>query len=187
MSQHAILQAKFTQALSETTWVYSVQDYSPLVTYAGSGSAGQAANLDPAWEQSCAVIQSAQLGTIAICDVSSSHTTTVAGASVSLSFFGRWNFSAGGSFNCTYLSSRLPPGNAIQLIGNVSLGMGYTIQIDNSTFPGTPDGQTLASISGLVTGYHKVSIIANPPANVNSAATLLFESAVVTVGTGLTG
>ena len=63
--------------------------------------------------------------------------------------------------------------------------MGYLVDVDGSVSTGTPSGQVLASVSGLNTGYHNVTLVAKPlvPGN---AATLLFESVVVTVGTGHT-
>ena len=64
--------------------------------------------------------------------------------------------------------------------------MEYIVYIDGYTFNGTPVDQTLVSISNLQNGHHRVTLIANPP-HPSSDATLLFESAIVTVGTGLTG
>jgi hypothetical protein len=77
-------------------------------------------------------------------------------------------------------------GQSITLHGNVTGGMAFDVDIDGMTFAGTPDQQTLVSISNLPLRTHSVSITANPPDG-SSNATLLFESATVTVGTGLTG
>jgi len=63
--------------------------------------------------------------------------------------------------------------------------MEYLVDVDGSLSTGTPSGQVLASVSGLNTGYHNVALVAKPSVPGN-AATLLFESAVVTVGTALT-
>ena len=76
-------------------------------------------------------------------------------------------------------------GKSIQLFGNVTGGMEYLVDVDGSLSTGTPSGQVLASVSGLNTGYHNVALVAKPSVPGN-AATLLFESAVVTVGTALT-
>jgi hypothetical protein len=73
--------------MAESTWDYTVQDFSPLLTYAGSGDS-QPSSLDPAWQQSCPNGGSVELGGNTVCDVDSTHTTTVSGASVSLAFYG---------------------------------------------------------------------------------------------------
>jgi len=97
-----------------------------------------------------------------VCDLSSTHTTNVSGASVSLAFYGQ----------------------SVQFFGNVTGGMGYQVTVDGLVSVGTPSGQILASVSGLTTGNHVASLNALPTTEVS---TLLFESAMVTVGTGLTG
>lgn len=63
----------------------------------------------------------------------------------------------------------------------------YKIIVDGTVFTvtGMPPGQAMASVSGLTTGDHNVTLIAKPSASVE-VVTLLFEKAVVTVGTGLT-
>jgi hypothetical protein len=61
--------------------------------------------------------------------------------------------------------------------------MGYFVDVDGSLSTGTPSGQELAWISGLNTGYHTVTLIAKPSAP-GSTGILLFESAIVMVGTG---
>ena len=61
--------------------------------------------------------------------------------------------------------------------------MEYVVLLDDQFTAGRPVEQTLASFGGLALGYHNVSIIANPV----GGGTLLFESAVVTVGTGRSG
>lgn len=77
-------------------------------------------------------------------------------------------------------------GQAVRLLGNATEGMSYEVIIDGSRSTGTPSGQVLAFITGLPMGNHNVTLIAKPSVP-GDAATLLFESAVVTVGTGLTG
>jgi len=62
--------------------------------------------------------------------------------------------------------------------------MAYKVTIDGSTENGTSSSRGLAFISGLTLGDHIASITAHPS---NPQSTLLFESAIVTVGTGLTG
>ena len=75
--------------MNETTWEYVVQDFSPLLTYAGyTGSNIDPSILNPAWQQSCPEGGSAGLGGLTVCDLASSHTTTLPGASVSLTFYG---------------------------------------------------------------------------------------------------
>ena len=73
--------------MTESTWQYTVQDFSPLLTYAGSNSS-QVLSLNTAWSQSCPSGRSGPLGGNAICDVESVHTTSISGASVSLDFYG---------------------------------------------------------------------------------------------------
>ncbi|KIM92213.1 hypothetical protein PILCRDRAFT_304 [Piloderma croceum F 1598] len=148
--------------MSETTWNYTVQDFSPLLTYAGISENSYGSNLNPAWQQFCPFSIPALMPTT-VCDLSSVHTTNVSNASVSLTFYGK----------------------SIQLFGNVTGGMGYLVDVDGSVSTGTPSGQVLASVSGLNTGYHNVTLVAKPSVSGN-AATLRFESAVVTVGTALT-
>jgi hypothetical protein len=63
--------------------------------------------------------------------------------------------------------------------------MEYAVALDGSFSPGKTDDQTLVSLRDLVSGYHNISIITAPP-NPNSGATLLFDRATITVGTGLT-
>ena len=87
---------------------------------------------------------------------------------------------------CTIWQSNNPrKGQGIQFLGNVTEGMGYVVALDGRFAPGTPDDQTLVSFRDLVPGYHDVSIFAAPQSP-DSVSTLLFESAIVTVGTGLT-
>ena len=64
--------------------------------------------------------------------------------------------------------------------------MRYIVRLDDQFSSGVPVDQTLASFRNLVPGYHTVSMIAYPSQGI-SGATLLFEGATVTVGTGLTG
>jgi len=75
--------------MAETTWGYTVQDFSPLVVYSGARGSGnsQVANLDLAWEQNCPVEPTGPLNNF-LCDVSSVHTTNVTGATVALTFRG---------------------------------------------------------------------------------------------------
>jgi hypothetical protein len=75
--------------MAETTWTYTIQDFSPLLTYAGG--IGNGSNLDSAWGNVCPyqVLPDGQYYNKAICDLGSTHTTNVSGASVSLTFFGR--------------------------------------------------------------------------------------------------
>ena len=70
--------------MTETTWDYAIQDFSPLIEYTGLQS--NDSNLNPAWEQNCSV----QLLTSSnrLCDVSSVHMTTFSNATVSLTFYG---------------------------------------------------------------------------------------------------
>lgn len=58
----------------------------------------------------------------------------------------------------------------------------YQVIADGSVSMGTPSGQILASVSGLTTGNHCVSLNTT-----EQSGTLLLESAVVMVGMGLTG
>lgn|ERR1700722_14801221 len=76
--------------MAETTWNYTIQDFSPLLQYSGSSnSQGSSSGLNPAWQQSCTGNTATQDGTIVeICDGSSVHTTSLMGATVSLSFYG---------------------------------------------------------------------------------------------------
>jgi len=62
----------------------------------------------------------------------------------------------------------------------------YDVVVDGSVSTAVPSGQVLASVSALTTGYHNVTLIAKTSAP-GKAPILLFECAVVTVGTGLTG
>ena len=80
--------------MTETTWDYSIQDFSPLFTYSciGKGTSSHGTNLDLAWQQSCPIAPSQRLGTITVCDTCSSHTTSMAGATVSLYFYGEFIF-----------------------------------------------------------------------------------------------
>ncbi len=61
----------------------------------------------------------------------------------------------------------------------------YEVVVDGLWSPGRPSGQVLASVTGLPMGNPSVTLTskASPP---DVAATLPFNSAVVTVGTGLT-
>ena len=70
------------------------------------------------------------------------------------------------------------------LFGNVTQGMGYDIDIDGLVSSGIPSDQTLAAISGLSSGFHSVKLTAQP--SQDSGGILVFESASVIVGTGLT-
>ena len=76
--------------MTETTWDYVVQDFSPLLTYFGAGRSNhqRQANLHPAWTQECPIAPSARLGTLTVCDLGSAHMTSVRGAGVALTFYG---------------------------------------------------------------------------------------------------
>jgi hypothetical protein len=76
--------------MSETTWEYTVQDYSPLLVYRTSDGVSPYANLDPQWSNVCPyeALPNGQYYNKAICDLGSIHTTNVTGASISLNFFG---------------------------------------------------------------------------------------------------
>jgi hypothetical protein len=89
-------------------------------------------------------------------------------------------------FDLLMLNSCVTKGQSVQIFGNVTGGMMYDVVVDGSVSTGVPSGQVLASVSGLTTGYHNVTLIAKTSAP-GEAPILLFESAVVTVGTGLTG
>jgi hypothetical protein len=75
-------------------------------------------------------------------------------------------------------------GQTVQLFGNVTAGMAYDVNIDGNVYSGTPSGQLLAHITNITLGDHVVSLTTKPPTP--GSATLSFESAAVTVGTGLT-
>jgi hypothetical protein len=170
--------------MTETTWDYVVRDFSPLLTYFGAGrnSTGLQANLDPAWTQNCPYAPSARLGTLTLCDLGSTHTTNVLGAGVALTFYGKGTQQA---LEPDFSINRRT-GQGVQLIGNVTDGMSYNVRLDDQFSSGAPVDQTLASFRNLVPGYHTISMIASPPQG-NTGATLLFEGATVTIGTGLTG
>lgn len=76
----------------------------------------------------------------------------------------------------------------MQLFGNTTGGMEYSIIIDGSTYNKTSStgDQSLVYVSGLTVGYHTVTLVAKSLAGVNIGH-LVFESAVMTVGTGLFG
>lgn len=166
----------------ETTWDYSIPNHSPLLRYANSHDGSQRSNLDPAWKQSCSVRRGD------VCYLSSAHTTNVFGASMSLVFFGECQ---GLTCACVFESLLIlyfyvTKGQSIQLFGNVTKGMVYEVIVDGLVSTGVPSGRVLASLSHLQKGDHNVTLVAKPSAP-GGAATLLFESAVVTVGTQLTG
>jgi hypothetical protein len=75
--------------MTETTWDYVIQDYSPLFVYSSTRGTGnnQVANLDIAWNQDCPILPSGPLNNY-LCDVASAHTTNVSGAAVTLTFYG---------------------------------------------------------------------------------------------------
>lgn len=76
--------------MKQTSWEYTVQDFSPLLTYAGPGGTGNSreSNLDPSWQQICPLFMIIGLPGTPVCDLASAHTTNVSGASVSLMFYG---------------------------------------------------------------------------------------------------
>jgi hypothetical protein len=75
-------------------------------------------------------------------------------------------------------------GQAVRLFGNVTGALQFDVNVDGAVTRGRPVGQLLASVSGLEQGDHTVSLTVT---EVGSGSNLLFESAVVTVGTGFTG
>ena len=77
--------------MTETTWNYVVQDFSPLLMYFGAGGSRThyGSNLDPAWQQNCPFAPSPRLETLTICDLGSTHSTNVAGAGLALTFYGK--------------------------------------------------------------------------------------------------
>jgi hypothetical protein len=77
-------------------------------------------------------------------------------------------------------------GQAVRLFGNVTENMAYEVDIDGSVSTGKPSGQLLASVSNIKLGNHVIRLTAKPSRPVSDAF-LLFESATVTVGTGMTG
>jgi hypothetical protein len=77
-------------------------------------------------------------------------------------------------------------GQGVQLFGNVNGGMLYDVDIDGSVSSGNPSGSVLASVPSLEPGSHTIMLIAKPSTQ-DSSSLLVFESATVTVGTGLTG
>ena len=166
--------------MNESTWQYTVQDFSPLLTYAGSNSS-QELYLNAAWSQSCPLGGSAPLSGNTLCDVESVHTTSISGASVSVPFYGTCHYV------CHFFivdTSRLS-GQGIDLLGLVSGGMEYDVIVDGSALSVVPSLPTrLASVSNLTLGTHTIMLKARPLA---SDSTLSFRGALVTVGTGLTG
>ena len=62
--------------------------------------------------------------------------------------------------------------------------MQYQVDIDGVTSSGNPVDQVLAIVGNLSSGYHHVSLITQTPTP-GSGGILFFQSAVVTVGTGL--
>ena len=159
--------------MNESTWQYTVQDYSPLLTYAGNNSS-QVLSLNTAWSQKCP--SGWWPGTRStICDVGSIHVTSTSGASVSLNFYG------GHRIRCRFHPWE---GQSIDLLGFVTGGMAYDLTVDGSTLPANSSSTLLASVSNLSLGEHTIALKARPSA---SHSGLLFQGAVVTVGTGLTG
>jgi hypothetical protein len=167
--------------MNESTWQYTVQDFSPLLTYAGSNSS-QLLTLDAAWSQSCPLGGSVQLSGNTLCDVESVHTTSTAGASVSLPFYGVYYYDS----HCLLIADSMKKylGQGIDLLGLVTGGMEYDVLVDGSVLPAVPSSTRLTSISNLSLGTHTITLKARPSA---SGSTLFFRGAVVTVGTGLTG
>jgi hypothetical protein len=78
--------------MAETTWTYDIQDYSPLVKYAATTTTNPPIipNLPSAWQQSCPLGTDAQVSNSTICDLSSVHTSSFNGASVTIDFFGKF-------------------------------------------------------------------------------------------------
>ena len=76
--------------MAETTWDYTLKDYSPLFLYSSGPGEGsrRVGNLDSAWNQSCPYEPAGPLNNF-LCDVSSMHTTRRNGATVSLDFHGK--------------------------------------------------------------------------------------------------
>ena len=62
--------------------------------------------------------------------------------------------------------------------------MEFTVTVDGAVIRGAPAGQMLASLSGLRQSDHTVSLTVT---QVGPGSQLLFESAIVTVGTGFIG
>lgn len=87
------LAVRLRQIMTETTWEYVIRDCSPLLTYhdhdAGILDGSQGLVLDPAWKRSCP-FRTSVLWVMGkgVCDLCSTHTTNVSGASVSLAFIG---------------------------------------------------------------------------------------------------
>jgi hypothetical protein len=75
-------------------------------------------------------------------------------------------------------------GQGIQFFGNVTGAIQFDVNVDGAVTRGAPAGQMLASVSGLQQSDHSVSLTVT---QVGSGSQLLFESAIVTVGTGFTG
>lgn len=173
--------------------------YSGLFSPSLCGNTGisRGRNLDPSWDQICPYDTSGLPGT-PVCDLSSAHTTNTFGASVSLAFYGRYKLvfvfleysnylCFGGCYGSDIQLLCVTKGQSVQLFGNATGGMGYEVSVDglvSTREESSAIGQVLASVSGLKTGYHNVTLVARPPASPNNAI-LLFERAVVTVGTGL--
>jgi len=61
--------------------------------------------------------------------------------------------------------------------------MQYAVSFDGVVRSGTPSGQLLLSLSMFPLGYHTVSLTSSPSPD---GGILTFESATVTVETGLT-
>jgi hypothetical protein len=75
-------------------------------------------------------------------------------------------------------------GQGVQFFGNVTGALQFDVNVDGAVIRGAPAGQMLASVSGLRQSDHSVSLTVT---QVGSGSQLLFESAIVTVGTGFTG
>jgi hypothetical protein len=84
------------------------------------------------------------------------------------------------------LDVRIGAGKGVTFYGSVSDGMGFDVAVDGSTATGAARGSSLATISGLDQGNHTVMLTAKSSGQ-NAGSLFTFSSAVVTVGTGLTG
>ena len=79
-------------------------------------------------------------------------------------------------------------GTSVVLYGTPGAFSSYTISLDGTIQPGSPNGEALGSFDGLTNGHHSISLQtvgtsgADPTSN-----PFVFYEADVTVGTGLSG
>lgn len=158
----------------ETCWNVTIKDTSPLIKYFPYAD-GDAQGWTGVFREGNRVINTVTVG------IGDSQHVTGGQAFAQIAFNGE----SRPSNKPNQLNQLFPQGTAIYLNGATMGNMQYQVELDGQVFAGRPNGPVLASFTNLSGQREHTLLLRSKPQA--SGDWLALQSAIITVGTGLTG